>query len=153
MSSSSKICNFIYSILKEILNDNEGYLFCTELFDSDYSEEDISVFVMRKLLKNIRNNYSFVINEIDNIVVDNTFENNNVVETVVEDNIVIEDNTTVENNIVVENNNVVDTVVENKPKVKKPSKKSQEEEIDYEKFHKHLHNWIYNIMICIENGR
>jgi hypothetical protein len=69
-SSNSKFGNFIYSILKEILSGNEGYLLCVELFDSDYSEENISEFVMRKFLKNIRNNYSFEINKINNTVVE-----------------------------------------------------------------------------------
>jgi hypothetical protein len=100
-------------------NDDEGYLLCDDLFDSGYSEEDIPEFVMRKFLKNIRNNYSFAINKMDNVVF--------------EDNVVVEDNTTViEETIVIE-----DTipVVEDKPIVnkssKKPSKKS-EEEIDFD---------------------
>jgi hypothetical protein len=91
------------------MNDEEGYLLCIDLFDSDYSEEDIAEFVMRKFLKNIRNNYSFAINNMDNTTVeDNT--------TVVEENIVIEETI---------------PAVEDKPVVKKSSKKPKEE-IDFD---------------------
>jgi hypothetical protein len=107
-SSSSKICNFIYSILKEILSDDDGYSLCVELFDNDYSEEDISEFVMRQFLKNIHNNYSFEINKIQNIVVE---EDNIIVEdkpVAIEDNIVIEDTIIVKDKPVVENTIVVE---------------------------------------------
>jgi hypothetical protein len=114
---------------------------CVDLFESDYSEEDISEFAMRKFLKNIHNNYSFEIKKMDSPVVEDNIvveeENTTVEDTIVaenaihvidntvEDNIVIEDNTTVEETIV---DNPV--VVEDK-KTKKASKKSEEEN-DYD---------------------
>jgi hypothetical protein len=73
---------FIYSILKEILSDDEGCMFVIKLLYEGFSLEDISEFVMRKFLKVIRNIYYFEINEIYNTVVekDNTVieENNNL---------------------------------------------------------------------------
>jgi hypothetical protein len=98
------------------MTDEEGYLLCVDLFDSDYSEEDIAEFVMRKFLKNLLYNYSFAINKMDN--------------TTVEDNVVIEDTIPViEDTIPV----IEDTipVIEDKPIVKKSSKKSKEE-IDFD---------------------
>jgi hypothetical protein len=111
------------------MTEEEPYLLCVDLFESDYSEEDIAEFVKRKSLKNIHNNYSFAINKMDNTTVEN-----NVVD---EDNVVVEDNIhVVEDNIVVE-----DTipVVEDKPIVKKSSKKSEEEiDFDEESYLEHL---------------
>jgi hypothetical protein len=46
-SSSSKFCNFIYSILKEIINDDEGCMLVVDLLDTGFSLEVISEFVMR----------------------------------------------------------------------------------------------------------
>jgi hypothetical protein len=69
--SSSKFCTFIYSIFKEIENDDEGFLLVVDLLDRDFSLEDISEFVMKKFLKNICNNYSFEINEINNPILEN----------------------------------------------------------------------------------
>jgi hypothetical protein len=118
------------------MTDEEGYLLCVELFESDYSEEDIAGFVMRKFLKNIRNNYSFEINEMNNTVVEEDI--------VVEDIIPVIDNTIDENNTVViidkpvvEEDSVVKDiipVIDNKPVVenkKKTSKKSEEKEYQY----------------------
>jgi hypothetical protein len=87
-SSNSKIYNFIYSILKEIISDDEGCMLVIELLDDGLSLEDISEFVMRKFLKNSCNNYYFQINEILNKVVDNKF----VEEDDEEDNIIADNN-------------------------------------------------------------
>jgi hypothetical protein len=100
------------------MSDEEGYLLCVDLFESDYSEEDIAEFIMRKFLKNIHNNYSFEITKMNNTVV--------VEDIVVVDNTipVILDKDIVENTIPV----VIDKpVVEDK---KKTTKKSVEEEIE-----------------------
>jgi hypothetical protein len=123
------------------MTDEEGYLLCVELFESDYSEEDIADFVMRKFLKNIHNNYSFVINKMD--------------KPVVEDNIVVEEkNTAVKDNIVVEDTIHViieKPVVEDKPK--KASKKSEEEnDYDMESYLDHFNantNYINQQRISI----
>jgi hypothetical protein len=91
------------------MSNGEGYLLCVELFESDYSEEDISEFVMRKFLRNIHNNYSFAINKMNNTVVEDTIP-------------VIEDTSVEENTIHI---SIDKPVVEDKPK--KVSKKSEDE--------------------------
>jgi hypothetical protein len=58
--SSKNIYNYIHSLLREILSEDEEFDLCASLFSDDYSEEDIAEFVMRKFLKYINNNFVIV---------------------------------------------------------------------------------------------
>jgi hypothetical protein len=59
-SSSNNICNYIHTILRDIISEEEEFDLCVYLFSDDYSEEDIAEFVRRKLVKYINNNFEII---------------------------------------------------------------------------------------------
>jgi hypothetical protein len=66
-SNDNKNRNFLHSMFKEMLSDDEGCLLVSSVLDGGYTFDEICEFVMRKFLKHIRTNGSFEI-KCENVI-------------------------------------------------------------------------------------
>jgi hypothetical protein len=91
-SFTKNICNYIHTILREIISEDEEFDLCVSLFSDDYSVEDIAEFVMRKFLKNINKNFEFVTyhkNELNTIDEENTIIQEDIAQKSIDEEILL----------------------------------------------------------------